>query len=201
MTDNEKLIEEARVAFTEAWDAEDRRIENWDRDARGTHSRSRAGIRAALAVFQKARTPTDDEREALGAAWDDGNAVGLDGWVGPGRGTEPVDDHAIQKREETVAKLAAGFRRSEVPEPSTAPKHDESCGERCNHCQVCGEHILYGSRCQEHPNRSEPQGEPSDALRDAIDHIQGAVEFQDAINPEAVRVVIDAALCAAGGVR
>lgn len=32
-----------------------------------------------------------------------------------------------------------------------------------------------------------------DELRDAIDHIQGAVEFQDAINPEAVRVVISAA--------
>lgn len=33
-----------------------------------------------------------------------------------------------------------------------------------------------------------------DELRDAVDHIQGAVEFQDAINPEAVRVVISAAL-------
>lgn len=37
------------------------------------------------------------DRDALGEAWDDGNAVGLDGWVGPNRGTEP-DGEAIRLR-------------------------------------------------------------------------------------------------------
>lgn len=31
-------------------------------------------------------------------AWDDGNATGLDGWVGPMRGTTPVDEEAIRAR-------------------------------------------------------------------------------------------------------
>ena len=35
-----------------------------------------------------------------------GNAVGLDGWVGPERGEEP-DDHAIHERERYVRKLVA----------------------------------------------------------------------------------------------
>ena len=46
-------------------------------------------------------------REALGRAWDDGNAVGLDGWVGPGRGTEPVDREAVTAREREVDGLLA----------------------------------------------------------------------------------------------
>lgn len=55
--------------------------------------------------------PSDDEREALEAIWDDGNAVGLDGWVGPGRGTEPVDEYAIQARARAIEKHAAALRR------------------------------------------------------------------------------------------
>lgn len=50
----EQLIEKARVAFVEAWHKEDDRIERWDRDDRGKGNRSRAGIRAALAVFEEA---------------------------------------------------------------------------------------------------------------------------------------------------
>lgn len=37
-------------------------------------------------------------------AWDDGNALGLDGWTGPGRGSEP-DQYAIDRREKMVDKL------------------------------------------------------------------------------------------------
>ncbi|UTT53789.1 hypothetical protein [Microbacterium maritypicum] len=72
----------------------------------------------AAEVVEKALTPTDDERRILGDIWDDGNAVGLDGWVGPGRGTEPIDDHAVYKREIAIEKYANALRRSEVPEPS-----------------------------------------------------------------------------------
>jgi hypothetical protein len=38
---------------------------------------------------------------ALRAAWDDGNAMGLDGWIGPERGEEP-DEHAIEGRRRFV---------------------------------------------------------------------------------------------------
>lgn len=57
MTDNEKLIEEARRAYLDAWAAT-----NLEDVPPGT--RSRNGIIAALAVFEKAHTPTDNEREA-----------------------------------------------------------------------------------------------------------------------------------------
>ncbi|MFD6093995.1 hypothetical protein ACFWGN_17915 [Oerskovia sp. NPDC060338] len=47
----------------------------------------------------------------LGDVWDDGNAVGLDGWVGPGRG-EAVDEHAVLRRaravENALGALVAG---------------------------------------------------------------------------------------------
>jgi hypothetical protein len=33
------------------------------------------------------------------------------------------------------------------------PKHDWSCAEWCNHCEVCGTAIMYGSRCHDHPNQ------------------------------------------------
>ena len=55
-----ELIEKARLAFVEAWEArsaEDGPLKPGDR--------SRAGIRAAAAVFEAAQKPTDDEREAL----------------------------------------------------------------------------------------------------------------------------------------
>ncbi|MFE3052313.1 hypothetical protein [Nocardia sp. NPDC059239] len=42
--------------------------------------------------------PDNTIRALLEDAWDDGNAAGLDGWVGPGRGTEPVDEDAILRR-------------------------------------------------------------------------------------------------------
>lgn len=43
------------------------------------------------------------KREVVGDAWDDGNAAGLDGWVGPGRGTEP-DDEGIYQRNRFLRK-------------------------------------------------------------------------------------------------
>jgi hypothetical protein len=34
------------------------------------------------------------------------------------------------------------------------PIHDDDCetwGRGCNHCEVCGVGVLYGSRCHDHP--------------------------------------------------
>lgn len=41
---------------------------------------------------------------ALGDAWDDGNAAGLDGWIGPGRGAGEVDDEAVYRRNRFLAR-------------------------------------------------------------------------------------------------
>lgn len=64
MDDNEELIEEARRAYLDAWAATN--LEDVP-----PVTRSRNGIIAALAVFEKARTPTDDKREvdALCGDW------------------------------------------------------------------------------------------------------------------------------------
>lgn len=43
------------------------------------------------------------------AAWDEGNAMGLDGWTGPKRGTEP-DEYATVRRERTVDRLTDELR-------------------------------------------------------------------------------------------
>lgn len=61
MTSREELIEKARVAFTEAWDEENRK--EWAPPL-DYHRRSRAGIVAALAVFEEAHTPIN------GSCWD-----------------------------------------------------------------------------------------------------------------------------------
>lgn len=93
----------------------------------------------AAEVVEKAHTPTDDEREALGTViaitWRD--AYGT-----------PTD------QEFADAILAAGFRRSEVPEPS-AERELTPCGNLvCTGCRVCGCPAL----------GIEPQGESADAL-------------------------------------
>lgn len=60
--------------------------------------------------------PTDAKRgieEALawiGRAWDDGNASGLDGWVGPGRGAGEVDHEAQHARTRMVHQAEAALR-------------------------------------------------------------------------------------------
>lgn len=51
----EELIEAARLAYVSQWEAENIRVGNT-----GNHNRSRAGIVAALAVFEQARTPTEE---------------------------------------------------------------------------------------------------------------------------------------------
>ena len=52
-------------------------------------------------------TDADKLAQVLGDVWDDGNASGLDGWVGPGRGTLPVDDQAVWNRDRAIRKYTA----------------------------------------------------------------------------------------------
>lgn len=46
----------------------------------------------------------------IGRAWDDGNATGLDGWVGPGRGAGEVDSEAQHARTRLIHKADAALR-------------------------------------------------------------------------------------------
>lgn len=118
--DKEELIEAARVAFTEAWEAEDRRIENWDRDSRGRHTRSRAGIIAALAVFEASlqNEPTDAQVIAALLAFFDyenkapvGNARELSYW-GP-----------------SADRMRAALRAAAADEQESKPWHSADLGE------------------------------------------------------------------------
>lgn len=106
MSDGKQLIEEARLAFVEAWEEEDART-TFNSAARSEHNRSRAGIRAALAVFEKARTPTDDEREVWARVVAKINRV-------------PDSDAVTVDKEDAKVLVAAGFRRTEGPEPRAA---------------------------------------------------------------------------------
>lgn len=132
MTD-ERLIEAARVAFVEAWEAERKKI------GRGTAepgTKTRAGIIAALAVFEKAHTvterhsmsvtdseahtPTDDEREALRIAHLDARQAAYrkerEDWFVDHEAEPEIASNAFFRGWD--AAVDGDFRRSEVPEPS-----------------------------------------------------------------------------------
>jgi len=140
MTDREKLIEEAAKAILVASHGED--YDEWESSLERELYRKRA--RAALAVFDKAHTPTDDERQQL-----DDIMAEADGYWPPARALilerfrrpDPVSDDEQEALAQAIfdrshapddalnlwdgdigkladAILAAGFRRSEVPDPS-----------------------------------------------------------------------------------
>ena len=71
---------------------------------------SAADVPALLARVRELEAAVQRE---MYAAWDDGNGCGLDGWVGPERGTEP-DDYAIRARDRYVEKRLAALRGSDV---------------------------------------------------------------------------------------
>lgn len=108
MIDNEKLIEKAAKEIIEADDTFE-----WDgvEDANAyANNWSHALARAALAVFEKAHTPTDDEREAMAEAaypsrpfhetgvtpWPQSfRDAFLSGWDARNRQGEPSDAQAL----------------------------------------------------------------------------------------------------------
>lgn len=69
---------------------------------------ARAALEAAVPLIAAAALRSVlDMRHDFEAVWDDGNATGLDGWTGPGRGSGEVDDYAIRARERAVNRLEA----------------------------------------------------------------------------------------------
>ncbi|QDM56408.1 hypothetical protein PP515_gp61 [Gordonia phage Sidious] len=69
-----------------------------------TLDRTRGELDAALSTIQRMR---DALPALLDEAWDDGNASGLDGWVGPGRGAGEIDDEAVHARRRSTDRLLA----------------------------------------------------------------------------------------------
>lgn len=121
MSDNEKLIERLRAVIETATSDSsivDSQMSCTPEDyASGERDRTEAeAVRDAVIA---ALTPTDDEREALAKLVAETSiARGGPGYVTPSDIADAI--------------LAAGFRRSVVPEPSTE--------HRCEDCQTCGVH-------------------------------------------------------------
>lgn len=64
-------------------------------------------VAAALPFLGAAPSATREDVDltaAIAGVWDDGNAVGLDGWTGPERGSDEVDDYAVRARERAVRR-------------------------------------------------------------------------------------------------
>lgn len=114
-SDNEKLIEEAAKAIWAATDAL-----TWEQTSEDLRDSCRVEARAALAVFEKAHTPTDDEREGdekaiLNALYDSRESfTGVGAEVG-------TDETAILVDYVPEIVLALGFRRSGATEPQGEP--------------------------------------------------------------------------------
>jgi len=138
MTD-EKLIEEAAKAIFEADPPNNPHGPNsdlvFDEPYTRDHSaRARKHARAALAVFEKAHTPTDDEQEALAFAVAPGDEVGLGDAISIIRG-------------KTVEATIDWVRRNYAVAPGLDDEH-------------VGQLIIALNLVR---NAPEPQGEPSDA--------------------------------------
>ena len=105
MTDNEKLIEEVR-----------------DRMRRQEWLPASLAIRLAdaLEAAGKAHTPTDDEREAL---------------IDTMRNAPTHGNIVVRYDEAADAILAAGFRRTVVPEPSAEHECEFGCASDAEHMQ------------------------------------------------------------------
>ncbi|MFJ4166305.1 hypothetical protein ACIPY5_12180 [Microbacterium sp. NPDC089698] len=130
---------------------------------------------AMVSVFEEANTPTDDEREALAAR--------------------------LQRKYEFFKRFSSDGSENEVMillrEAASAlhrtvhgePKHTEGCIDWCNHCQVCGEGIQYGSRCPAHYLSD-------DAIHDAMEAQQA---FMLPMSRGAMRAALRAAAATEGG--
>ena len=94
------MVPEAAVeAFKVAWHKAD------DEGREG--ERVRDGLTAALPILTVAPSATREDVDltaVIAGVWDDGNAVGLDGWTGPERGSDEVDDYAVRARERAVRR-------------------------------------------------------------------------------------------------
>ncbi|QEA30407.1 hypothetical protein FGL91_18750 [Microbacterium sp. CBA3102] len=149
-TDREKLIWEAAKAMHGDDIDKGRAGDDYTSMNLETLDWYRDNARAALAVFEKAHTPTDDEREA----WRD-EAIRRY----PHAEVAKYMRQALQNAFIEGAKFATGFRRTEVPEPSTEP--DALCGDWPAPCN-CDDPVTHDGSVPASIVQSE-RAEPSDA--------------------------------------
>lgn len=141
-----------------------------------------------------------DLREALtdlvGEAWDDGNARGLDGWIGPNRGAGNVDPEAERAREQMVDRALA-LRAAHPVEPAAecsgrcyvlvesggsyahpdCPKHGVSIQSDSStylKCEACGSEHLICAECKEH--QAFPVREPAPVQVEITDEAASAAD-------------------------
>ena len=160
-----------------------------------------ASVRFLAAGFRRTEAaPTDDEREALRIAELDARQAAYrkerEDWFVDHEAEPEIATNAFFRGWD--AAVGGGFRRSEVPEPST------ECPQPCVH--LSQHDAREGRTCAEHPCTCPgPQGEPSDAqVEDAWWKAQGAGQLPRTPGPsnrQAFEVGYRAALRAAGGVR
>lgn len=175
--DREALIEEAAKAiFAEIYPDE------FVPDVFHPQVAEMKAARAALAVFEQAHTPTDDEREIL---------------------TRIIHDETGEPEEESGfvadAILAAGFRRPVQGEPPVAPYFDDGMIDP-DICREC-EEPESSCRCLE-ARTPEPQGEPTDAqvlaaLSALLPAVDWSAEAMGKANPTWIASMRDALRAAA----
>lgn len=154
---NEKLIEEAAKAMADG----EHNVLGWRGHSEDEREWYRKDAAIALAVFENALTPTDDERaifdaiaDRLGEHSQATNYEIADSGEYETKLRGPVD---VEVLAEWLLPTVLGFRRSEVPEPST------ECPQPCVH--LSQHDAREGRTCAEHPcTCPEPQGEPSNRV-------------------------------------
>lgn len=186
----EKLIEESAEAFGGLTSPTYGAAPEWER------VEVYEGVKRVLAVFEKAHTPTDDEREALARLVDPGAFIPFDPGVVDPRWPAEVEHRQQEARHHADRILTAGFRRSEVPEPSAEPvcEHGSPLSALCDYAARYASGETDGTA----PKHAEPQGEPSDAQVLAALRAYASTPQQHGKGREDA---IRAALRAAGGVR
>lgn len=200
MTDNEKLIEKAKQAIHDYEVAKARRVSV-------SPDRLAALLAEMVAAFEKAHvvterhsmsvtdseahTPTDDEREALRIAGLDARQAAYrherENWWFDHETAPDVATNAWFRGWD--AAVAAGFRRSEVPEPSAEP----TCEHGSPLSALCDYAARYASgETDDAEPKHAAQGEPSDAQ--VLAAMEAYAEYRESDGPgDAMRAALRAA--------
>lgn len=226
MTDNEKLIEEAceamhdayeAAAVREGWETQERSRKPWAEVPDANKRTMRAAVAAALAVFDKAHTQTNDERDgftpSVEQVWDSFSLGAVE--------SSDLELDMVELRA-MFDRFIAALRCSVVPKPSDSSEslsdlNSEGDGaspveapESSARCPKCGATVTdqtpstfythHDETCGGELN--EPQGEPSDAQTERARIIADLREWSRPLGnspeEETLRLVIERIERAAG---
>lgn len=169
LSGNEKLIEEAKHLIEQAGSFREQVGDDASPTSMiGLWLRTADALHAALAVFEKALTPTDDEVEALRIAHLDARQAAYrkerEDWFVDHEAEPEIATNAFFRGWD--AAVGGGFRRSEVPEPSAeCPQchrpdglHKLGCGERFREIEKNRDAALVGKKMTVVPDGSGRPG-------------------------------------------